>query len=101
MGPVRISELYSHPLGPSSMTILKPSASPSCSATTFAAYRRLPRSSTCPSSAFDNLDSPYLTFAMIIICVGACGDMSLHARTCSYRHTNVTSQQFNCNHILH
>jgi hypothetical protein len=51
MDLVKINERCSHPLGPSLMAILKPSPSPSCCATTFAAYRRLPRISMCLSSA--------------------------------------------------
>jgi hypothetical protein len=34
-------------------------------------------------STFNSLDNPSLTLGMIIICMGACGEMSLNARTCS------------------
>lgn len=44
-------EEHLHPFGPSLITILKPSSSPSCFATSLAVYRRRPRISKCLSSA--------------------------------------------------
>ena len=62
---------YSLPLGPSLMTILKPSSSPSCFATIFAAYRRLPRTSTCLSSAWKQAQQ-CITVTVHYLCISIC-----------------------------